>query len=103
VNVKVTALPTVYGPMPPRGAVIVGGEMSVAAAADVVEAHAAPTITAGASMRVQRSMVFSQKVVGHSRRIPIRLLVAAMVFVRRSGGNMPNARPRQNDSAVGTR
>jgi hypothetical protein len=40
--VKVTAVPAVYGPAPPRGAVIVGGEMSVAAAADVAEAQAAP-------------------------------------------------------------
>ncbi len=72
--------------MPPRGALIVGGEMSIAAAADVAEAQAAPTITTGISMRVQRSIVFSQKVAGHSRGIPIRLLVAALVFREKSGG-----------------
>jgi hypothetical protein len=97
VNVKVTALPTVYGPMPPRGAVIVGGEMSVAAAADVVEAHAAPTITAGASMRVQRSMVFSPEGGGPQQADPYPS-TRGSYGVRETFGRerLTNARPRQN-------
>ena len=66
---------------------IVGGEMSVAAAADVAEAQTAPTITTGSSMRVQRSIMFSQ-VAGHSRRIPVRPLVAALVFREKFGGSV---------------
>jgi RecJ-like exonuclease len=49
----VTEVPTVYGPG--LEALTVGGEMVVAAAADVTGAQAAPAITTGMSIRVQRS------------------------------------------------
>ena len=49
-NVKVTGVPAVKKP---NEGLTVGGEMTVAAEADVTEALSAPTTTAGTSRRFQ--------------------------------------------------